>query len=55
MGGRSLVIAIGVKRRIDVDEVDGVVGELLELLQIVATVDDASIEQGDGFAAATDF
>ena len=43
------VVAIGVKRRVDVDEVDGVGGELLELLQIVATVDDASVEQGRRF------
>src|ERR1019366_5741620 len=42
------VVAVGVKRRVDVDEVDGVVGELLELLQVVATVDDARVEQGEG-------
>jgi hypothetical protein len=41
----DLVIPIGIEWRINVDEVDAGVGQLLELLQIVAAVDDARIEK----------
>ena len=41
--------AVGVEGGIDVDEVDAGVGELLELLQVVAAVDDAGIDERAGF------
>ena len=41
----DLVIPIGVEGRINVDEVDAGVGQLLELLKIVAAVDDARVEK----------
>lgn len=39
----DLVIAIGIERRIDVDEVNAGVGQLLELLKIVAAIDNARV------------
>jgi hypothetical protein len=41
----DLVIPIGIEGRIDVDEVDAGIGQLLELLKIVAAIDDARIEK----------
>ena len=41
----DFVIAIGVEGRIDVDQIDAGVGELLELFEVVAAVDDARVEQ----------
>ena len=40
----DLVVAVGVERRVDVDEVDAGVGELGELGEVVAAVDDAGVE-----------
>jgi len=45
----DLVVAVGVEGRVDVDEVHGAVGEFLELIEVVATVDDAGVEEGGGF------
>jgi hypothetical protein len=42
----DFVVAIGVERRVDVDEVYAGVGQLAQLFQVVAAVDDARIEQG---------
>ena len=39
-----IVVAVGIEGRVDVDEVDAVVRESLELVQVVATVYDASVE-----------
>jgi hypothetical protein len=41
----NLVGPVGVEGRIDVDEVDAGVGQLFELLKIVAAVDDARVEK----------
>ena len=41
----DFVIPIGIKGRIDVDEIDAGIGQLLELLKIVAAIDDARIEE----------
>ena len=48
----DFVVAIGVEGRIDVDEVYAVVGELLQLLQVVAAVDDARIDERRGLRGA---
>jgi hypothetical protein len=42
----DLVVAIGIERRVDVDEVHAMVGELFELVEVVAAVDDAGIDEG---------
>ena len=41
----NLVGPVGVKGRVDVDEVNAGVGQLSELLQIVTAVDDARVEK----------
>ena len=41
----NLVIPIGIERRINVDEVDAGVGQLLELFKVVAAIDDSGIEE----------
>ena len=50
----DFVVAIGVERRIDVDQINAGIGQLGELFEIVAAVDDARVEQGrrPGGAAA---
>jgi len=45
----DFVVSVGVEGRVDVDEVHGSVGEFLELFEVVATVDDAGIEEGGWF------
>ena len=46
----DLVVAVGVEGRVDVDEVQAMVGELGELVEVVAAVDDAGIDEGRGAA-----
>src|SRR5207302_1325247 len=41
-----LVVAVGVEGRVDVDQVDAGVGELFQLVEVVAAVDDAGVEEG---------
>jgi hypothetical protein len=43
-----LVIAIGIKRRVDVAEVYAVVGKLTKLFQAIAAVNDASVTREEG-------
>jgi len=45
----DFVIPIGIERRVDVDEVNAPVGEFFELVEVVAAVDDAGVEDGGGF------
>lgn len=45
----DFVVSVGVEGGIDVNEVDAGVGEFLELGEVVATVDDAGVEEGGGF------
>jgi hypothetical protein len=42
---KNLVIPVGIEWRVDVDEVDAGIGQLLELFQIVAAVDDPRVEK----------
>ena len=44
----DFVVAVGVEGRVDVDEIDAGVGELLELFEVVAAVDDAGVHQRGG-------
>lgn len=44
----DLIVAVGVEGRINVNEVNAGVGQPLELLQIVAAVDDAGIHNRRG-------
>ena len=44
----DFVVAVGVERRVNVDEVHAGVGQFLELLQIVAAVNDARIDERRG-------
>src|SRR5215210_3487592 len=39
----DLVVAVGVERRVDVDQVDAAVGQVPQLLQAVAAVDHAGV------------
>ena len=41
----DFVVAIRVERRVDVDQIDAGVGQLCELFEIVAAVDDARIDK----------
>ena len=41
----DFVVSVGVERRVDVDQVDAGIGQVLQLLQAVAAVDDAGVEQ----------
>jgi hypothetical protein len=41
----DFVIAIAVERRIDVDQIHAMVGQLGELFEVVAAIDDAGVEQ----------
>ena len=41
----DFVVAVGVERRIDVDQVNAVIGQLGELFEVVAAVDDAGVDQ----------
>ena len=42
----DLVVAVAVEGRVDVDQVHAGVGELAQLVEAVAAVDDAGVEQG---------
>jgi hypothetical protein len=40
----DLIIAVGVKRRVDIDKVNAAVGEFFKLVEVVAAIDDAGID-----------
>ena len=42
----DLIGPVGIERRVDINEVDGGIGQLFKLLQIVATVDDPRVDKG---------
>jgi len=42
---KDFVVAIGVERRVNVNEVNAGVGQFLELFQIIAAVNDAGVEE----------
>ncbi len=42
----DLVVLVAVERRVDVDQVHAAVGKLAELVEAIAAVDDAGVEQG---------
>ena len=46
----DFVVAVRVERRVDVDQIDAVIGQLPQLLEIVAAVDDAGVDQRGGFS-----
>src|ERR1035437_6303854 len=45
---KDFVVAVGVEGRINVNQIHAGVGQLGELFQIVAAVDDAGVEEGGG-------
>ena len=45
---KDFVVAVGVQRRVNVDEVNAAAGQFLELLQIVAAVNEASVHERGG-------
>ena len=47
----DFVVAVGVKGRVYVDEVHAGVGELTQLVEVVAAVDDAGVHEGRRFAS----
>ena len=51
----DFVVAVGVEGGIDVDEVDAVVGESAEVVEVVAAIDDAAVEEGRGFGGLMGF
>lgn len=40
-----LVVPVAVERRVDVDQIDAAIRQLAQLVEIVAAVDDAGVEQ----------
>ena len=46
---KDLVVAVGVEGRVNVNQVHAGVGQLGELFQIVAAINDAGVEEGGGF------
>jgi hypothetical protein len=47
----DFVVAVGVEGRVNVNEVNAGVGQLGELFQIVAAINDAGVEECGGFLA----
>ena len=45
----DFVVAVGIERRVNVFQIHAGIGQLLELVQIVATVNDAGVHEGGGF------
>ena len=50
----DFVIAVGVEGRVNIDEVNAGVGQFLELLKIVAAVNDTRVHEGRGTAPHPD-
>jgi hypothetical protein len=50
----DLVVAVRVERRVEVDQVDAGVGQVAELFEAVAAVDDARVDQRRGSPRAVD-
>lgn len=48
---KDFIIAIGIEGRVDVDQIDAAIGELRELVEVVAAVDDARVQKRRRFAA----
>ena len=46
---KDLVVAVGVEGRVNVNQIHAGVGQPGELLQIVAAINDAGVEEGGGF------
>ncbi len=50
----NFVVAVGVERRVDVNEINASRGKFLELFQVIAAINNARVEEGawlrDGFA-----
>jgi len=44
----QFVVAVGVERRVNVNQIHAGVGQLGELFQIVAVINDAGVEEGRG-------
>ena len=42
---KHLIVAIGIERRVNVDEVNATVRQLLELLQVVPAIDNAGVHE----------
>jgi hypothetical protein len=51
----DLVVAVGVERRVDVDEIDARRGESPQLVEIVPAVDDPRIDQCRGLTGCLGF
>ena len=47
----DFVVAVRVERRVDVDQIHARGGQLPELFEIVAAIDDAGVDQAEGFVA----
>ena len=50
-GLATIVIAVGVEVRLDVNQIHAGIGQLGELFQIVTAINDAGVEEGGGFGA----
>ena len=48
-GLATIVVAVGVEGRVNVNQIHAGGGQLGELFQIVAAIDDAGVEEGGGF------
>jgi hypothetical protein len=42
----DFVVAIRVKRRVDINQIDAVVRQLAQLVEIIAAIDDARVDNG---------
>ncbi len=45
---KDFVVAVGVERRVNVDEVHALIGQLAQLFQVIAAIDDAGIPSAEG-------
>ena len=52
LASEDFVVAVRVKGRVDVDEIDALRGELLELVEIVAAINGAGVHEGGGFCGS---
>ena len=46
---KNFIVAVGIGRRVNVDQIHAGIGQLGELFLIVAAMDDAGVEEGGGF------
>jgi hypothetical protein len=51
----DLVVAVRVKRRVDINQVNAFVGEFFQLFEVIAAINDAGIDERGGFGGIYSF